>query len=215
MLQVDDSIELLVGLGNPGPKYDRTRHNIGFMALDRLAAAEGLSWRGRGRGQEAVWHAGGRRVILLKPLTFMNLSGHAIVDTLRYYSLNIPALVVITDDVALPLGAMRMRSKGSAGGQNGLKNIIEQLGTQEFWRLRLGVGGRKHPGMDLTSHVLGKFTPSEMPKVNRQLEDAEVYLRDILKDGPTLAMSRHNRTALPEDDEKSSGPAAAQGGSAP
>ncbi len=185
-------LQLVAGLGNPGLKYDLTRHNVGFMALDLLAGQQGLTWRNRGKGLEAVWHCHGSRVVLLKPQTFMNLSGFAVSDALSYYKLDTHQYVVLTDEVHLPLGTLRLRPKGSAGGHNGLKNIIAQTGTQEFWRLRMGVGGRRHPGQDLTSHVLGRFSPDEQPALDDLLQRTVDCVHTMIEQTPELAMSRFN-----------------------
>ncbi len=210
-----DAIRLLVGLGNPGPQYVQTRHNIGFMALDALARVEGLTWRTRGRGQETIWHAAGNKVVLLKPLTYMNLSGFALTDTMAFHKIPLAQTAVLSDDVALPLGTLRMRPSGSAGGHNGLKHIIEQTGTQDFWRLRLGVGGKKHPGQELTDHVLGRFSPQELPAVQDLLTRTLNCLTVMTTEGPQLAMSRFNTSPTEKKKEKPADPQAVAGVTTP
>lgn len=210
-----DAIRLLVGLGNPGPQYVQTRHNVGFMALDALAQSESLGWRSRGRGQEAVWHTPTGKVVLLKPLTYMNLSGFALTDTLAFHKIPLSETAVVSDDVALPLGALRLRPAGSAGGHNGLKHIIEQTGTQDFWRLRLGVGGKKHPGQEMTDHVLGRFSPQELPAVQDMITRTLNCLTVMITQGPQLAMSRFNTGPAEKKKEKSADPQAVAGAAAP
>lgn len=188
----DFKIRLLVGLGNPGAQYDGTRHNVGFMALERIAKREGLTWKTRGRGVETSWHFKGEKIILQKPLTFMNLSGEALADAINWYKLDPREIVVVTDDIALPLGTLRLREKGSAGGHNGLKNIIARLGTENFWRLKMGVGERKDRRMDLTGHVLGKFSPMETLKLQDMMDRTLECLEMILTQSPTLAASKYN-----------------------
>ena len=153
---------VIVGLGNPGDKYARTRHNVGFDVIDLLAEQNGISVTERkhkaliGKGRIA-----GQAVILVKPQTFMNLSGESVGDILHFYKLD-PAqdLIVISDDVALDPGALRIRKKGSAGGHNGLKNIIAHCHTEEFMRVRIGVG-KLPPNGDMIAHVLGRFAPED------------------------------------------------------
>lgn len=162
------SFKLIAGLGNPGKTYERTRHNIGFMLLDRLAAAEGI-----GFGPVTRWQSDIAKLadgsFLLKPQTFMNLSGRAIHQVMSFYKMEPADLLVVYDDAALPLGTLRFREKGSAGGHNGIKSIIAHLGTEEFPRLKIGIGGLVHRSLgeggsgpaDMSSHVLGKFTEEE------------------------------------------------------
>ncbi len=154
-------MKLVVGLGNPGPRYRDTLHNVGFMVVDALAArhgvafesapAEALTARIRGLGSEGV--------LLAKPLTFMNLSGRAVADLVRFYKIALDDLLVVVDEVALPAGQLRVRPRGSAGGHNGLKSIIGLLGSEAFPRVRVGVG-RGDPRRDLADHVLAKIDPA-------------------------------------------------------
>ena len=191
-------MKLVVGLGNPGRKYAGTRHNVGFEIADVLAARHGLEWEGApAEALMAKWRGAGALVV--KPLTFMNLSGHAVGDLLRYFKIDVADLLVIVDEVQLELGRLRTRARGSAGGHNGLKSLIEQLGTDEFARLRFGVG-RGDARRDLADHVLATFDKDEQPVVTeaiaRAADAAEVFVSEGL--GPM--MNRFNRR---EDDDKS------------
>ena len=154
-------MKLVVGLGNPGAKYADTRHNVGFAAVDVLATRHGLQWESAPRGAEALvanWRAGG--AIFAKPLTFMNLSGQAVVPLLQFYKIELADLLVLVDEVQLETGRVRIRPEGSAGGHNGLKSLIASLGTLGFPRLRIGVG-RGDTRRDLANHVLARFEPDE------------------------------------------------------
>ena len=184
---------LVVGLGNPGTRYARTRHNVGWRVVEILAKR----WKARPEhlpGTYRGWSAelGSRTVHLLQPLTFMNLSGHAIGDLLRFYKIDLPDLFVVVDDANLELGRLRARPSGSAGGHNGLKSIIEALGTEEFARLRVGVG-RGAARQDLADHVLAKFDPDERidvaEAVGRAADAAELFVTD----GIVAVMNRFNR----------------------
>src|SRR3954471_556387 len=155
-------MKVIVGLGNPGPKYAGTRHNVGFDVIDYLAAAPGVApFRERFEAFVAELKEGGEAVLLVKPLTFMNLSGRAVRQVLDFYKVPVENLLVVCDDFNLPLGKLRVRAKGSAGGQNGVKRIEQSLGTNEYARLRIGVGAAA-PGAAV-DHVLGRFKPAEKP----------------------------------------------------
>jgi len=170
-------VKLIVGLGNPGPRYRDTLHNVGFMAMDVLAARHGVRFEAapadavmaRARGTD-----GG--LLLVKPLTYMNLSGGAVGDLLRYYKIPVEDLLVVLDEVALPAGQLRARPAGSAGGHNGLKSIIGVLGTEQFARLRIGVG-RGDPRRDLADHVLSAIPPD----VRAVVDDAVVTAADAVE----------------------------------
>lgn len=184
---------VIVGLGNPGDKYARTRHNVGFDVIDLLAEQNGISVTERkhkaliGKGRIA-----GQAVILVKPQTFMNLSGESVGDILHFYKLD-PAqdLIVISDDVALDPGTLRIRKKGSAGGHNGLKNIIAHCHTEEFMRVRIGVG-KLPPNGDMITHVLGRFAPEDRRLVELSYERAAQAIDCILSEDVDKAMSRYN-----------------------
>lgn len=184
---------LIVGLGNPGRRYDTTRHNIGFDVVDELARRHRAEWAAAPRGIEALaarWRLAD--TVFVKPLTFMNLSGQAIVGLLQFYKIEPSGLLVVVDDVNLELGRLRIRSRGSAGGHNGLKSVIAALGSEEFARLRIGVG-RGDGRRDLADHVLAKFDAEERPivaeTVSRTADAVELFIAEGI--GPV--MNRYNR----------------------
>ena len=184
---------LIAGLGNPGRRYDGTRHNIGFDAVDELARRHGADWEAAPRGVEALvarWRLA--ETVFVKPLTFMNLSGQAIVSLLQFYKIDLSGLLVVVDDVNLELGRLRTRSRGSAGGHNGLKSVIAALGSDEFARLRIGVG-RGDGRRDLADHVLAKFDAEERTivaeTVSRTADAVELFIAEGI--GPV--MNRYNR----------------------
>src|SRR4051794_36360615 len=175
-------MKLIAGLGNPGPRYAGTRHNVGFEAIDLLARRHGAQWEAAPRGIEALaarWRAGD--TVLAKPLTFMNLSGTAVVGLLQFFKIELQDLLVVVDEVQLETGRVRVRPSGSAGGHNGLKSIIASLGTDAFPRLRIGVG-RGDSRRDLADHVLAKFDADERPVIEdaivRAADAAEVFIGD-------------------------------------
>ena len=173
-------MKLVVGLGNPGAQYRETRHNVGFWVVDEIARRWGLndSWRDR---DEALYVKRGREALLAKPLTFMNHSGVAVARLSQYFQIEPADMLVLVDEVALPLGRLRARRGGSAGGHNGLKSVIEQLGGHEFPRLRIGVG-RGDARRDLADHVLSKFEAEERPIIEaatlRAADAAEMFVSE-------------------------------------
>jgi peptidyl-tRNA hydrolase, PTH1 family len=183
---------LVVGLGNPGPEYERTRHNIGFMLIDRLAAGSRIQVR---REEcRALIGAGlleGRPAELAKPQTFMNLSGEAVSCLLKKNGRGGARLMVISDDLALPFGRIRLRTRGSHGGQNGLRSIIDRLGTEDFIRLRVGIGP-EHPVENARSFVLQRFSASEAAELDRVLERAANAAIAAVRDGMEKAMAEFN-----------------------
>ena len=186
-------MKLIVGLGNPGAKYAGTRHNVGFDAVDVVAKRHGADWGAAPKGAEALvahWRMGG--AILVKPLTFMNLSGAAIVPLLQFYKIEIGDLLVIVDEVQLETGRLRIRPSGSAGGHNGLKSIIGSLGTDQFPRLRIGVG-RGDSRRDLADHVLARFDADEKDVIAEAIAKAADAAEVFVTDGPDVAMNRFNR----------------------
>jgi peptidyl-tRNA hydrolase, PTH1 family len=186
--------ELIVGLGNPEPKYDRTRHNIGFDAVDELAKSWGLSWKENKRFQGIIAEGAspfGDKIRLLKPLTYMNLSGQAVRAVTDWYKVTPRSILVIYDEMDLPVGRLRIRLSGSAGGHNGMKSIISHLGSQDFPRLRIGIG--KSTGDKQTiSHVLGKFAPEENSVIKEVLQLSTNAIECSLKEGMEKAMSLYN-----------------------
>ena len=183
---------LIVGLGNPGAEYERTRHNLGFMLIDKLAAEAGRAVK-RNECRSLIGNAliGNERVLLAKPQTYMNLSGEAVGSLIAKNELPAESLIVISDDLALPFGSIRLRERGSAGGHNGLKSIIAALGTNEFVRLRIGIQP-EHPLSDAKRFVLDEFTRAEEKLLPEMLERAAEALRSVLRDGIAKAMSLHN-----------------------
>lgn len=182
---------IIAGLGNPGSKYQWTRHNAGFLFLDRIANLENLSiTRKQFGGFTAEWERNGKRLILLKPQTYMNLSGRSIMPALQFYKLKPEQLIVVHDEIDLPLGTARMKQGGGHGGQNGLRSIMEMLGRNDFLRLRLGIGRPLHG--DVSSYVLGNFTPPEMEVFARVLDGALDLLETALDEGVPKAMSLYN-----------------------
>jgi peptidyl-tRNA hydrolase, PTH1 family len=189
-------MRLVVGLGNPGERYRRTRHNVGFMVVDALAARAGGGTRfgAPSSSQEAVVapaHLGGEDVLLAKPLTFMNRSGVAVERLLAQHAITPADIVVLVDDVALDLGMLRVRERGSHGGQNGLRSLIEVLGTEEFVRIRLGIGRGDLTG-DLAEYVLADFPSDEVLVVQELVGAAADAVECLIREGAPAAMNRFN-----------------------
>ncbi len=185
---------LIVGLGNPGREYENTRHNIGFWTLDKLAEAGGIDVLEK--KHKALIGKGvidGQKVILAKPQTYMNLSGESVQELTSYYKIDETSeLIVISDDINLPPGQLRIRKKGSAGGHNGLKNIILCLGHDGFIRLKMGVG-EKPAGYDLKDYVLGRFTADEKKLMEDAAKRGADAIRLIMAQGPDAAMNEYNK----------------------
>ena len=183
---------LLAGLGNPGPEYERTRHNAGFRIVDAAAREWEAQWKPWQKlGEYAKVSVAGQDVFLLKPHTYMNLSGQAVSSLARFYKIPPERVVVCFDDVSLAVGKLRLRGSGSAGGQKGMKNIIEQLGTDKIARLRLGIGPKPEK-FDLVNFVLGKFTRDEEELLEPALTRAVLALETYFKDGLERAMNQFN-----------------------
>lgn len=187
-------MKLIVGLGNPGPEYDHTRHNVGFVALDRLARrfAPGAIARSKFQGAMIDAAIDDEKVVLLKPLTFMNRSGQSVSEAVNFYKID-PAqdMLVIVDDVALPCGTIRLRADGSAGGHNGLLDIEQKLGSNAYARLRIGIDP---PGqIPQKDYVLGRFRQDQMPLIESAIEDAVQAAVIWCSSGITEAMNRFNR----------------------
>ena len=189
--------KLVVGLGNPGREYDRTRHNVGFAVLDRLAEKLECSFRRKWRfsAEIAESTAGGTgKVVLAKPRTYMNRSGSAVSALLSWLKVEPAHLLVVVDDADLPLGQIRLRASGGSGGHNGLRSIIETLGgNEQFARLRVGIGRSAAAGADITGHVLGRFAPQEREIMIQTTATAAEAIECCLRDGLTEAMNRFNR----------------------
>ena len=190
--EYDDDTFVIVGLGNPGAEYEKTRHNMGFRALDALASDENIEVR------RAKFHAligqgriAGHKVILVKPQTYMNRSGSAVRETAMYYNVPSCNVIVIYDDIDLPLTAVRIRKSGGAGTHNGMKSVVEQLGVKDFPRIRIGVGSQDS-GEDLVDRVIGKVPKSEQELLDKTAEAAAKAAADIVRSGIEIAMNRHN-----------------------
>ena len=188
---------LVVGLGNPGRKYEKTRHNTGFRVMDALCRKHGVSCD-RARFQALTGEAvlGGKRVLLVKPQTFMNLSGAAVHEAASFYKIPPERILVIFDDISLPVGTLRIRAKGSAGGQNGVKDIIAQLGSQDFPRIKVGIGGKPHPDYDLADWVLSNIAPDELEAMDDAVDRAVLAVYELIQNGVAAATQKYNGTKI-------------------
>ncbi len=206
-------IRIIVGLGNPGATYADTRHNVGFMVLDRLARHFNVPWKAEKKYKGEL--AAGPGLLLVKPQTFMNLSGESVGPLMRFFKFTPEQVLVIYDDISFPCGTMRLRAGGSAGGHNGMKSLIAHLGSDRFPRLRIGIGvpGQK----DMVGHVLGKFSPEEKPLLEDALARAEQAVLTLLRDGFEAAANQFNvRKEKKEKKERKSAPVAeAESGASP
>lgn len=186
---------VIAGLGNPGKEYENTRHNMGFRAIDVLSSDEGIdisrskfhSLIGRGR-------IAGKKVILVKPQTYMNRSGQAVREAAMYFDVPPQNLIVIYDDIDLPAGSIRIRKSGGAGTHNGMRSVVEQLGTKDFIRIRIGVGGAEK-GEDLVERVIGKVPKAEQTVLDEAAAEAAKAVKDIISLGVDNAMNRHNHVS--------------------
>ena len=182
---------LIAGLGNPGPTYQWTRHNAGFLFLDRLAHLENIAiTRKSFSGLTGEWNRGDNRLVLLKPQTFMNLSGRSVMQALQFYKLPLSHLIVVHDELDLPFGTARFKQGGGHGGHNGLRSIMEQLGKGDFMRLRIGIGNPVHG--DTTNYVLGHIPPERMETLPLVLDGGLDMLEMMLDEGLPKAMSMFN-----------------------
>ena len=184
---------LVVFLGNPGTKYEMTRHNAGFMAGDAMAKAQGAAINlSRFKALTGTCDIGGETVMLMKPQTFMNLSGEAVAQAVSFYKLAPDHVIVVSDEVALPIGKLRIRTKGSAGGHNGLKNIIALLGTDQFPRIRIGVGAAPHPDYDMADWVLSSFKGKDAEDILAAAARAAEAVECYITMGADRAMNLYN-----------------------
>ncbi|CAB1243873.1 MAG: aminoacyl-tRNA hydrolase [Oscillospiraceae bacterium] len=188
------SIEyLLVGLGNPGKEYEGTRHNTGFMAIDKIADDAGVKLdRLKFKGLCTSATFGGKKVLLLKPSTFMNLSGQSVTEAMRFYKLPPEKVIVLFDDISLPCGHLRIRRKGSDGGHNGMKNILYLSGSDQFPRIKIGVGKKPNPQWDLADWVLSHFSTDEMKLMDESTKNAAAAAALMVNDKIDEAMNRYN-----------------------
>jgi peptidyl-tRNA hydrolase, PTH1 family len=185
-------MKVIVGLGNPGVQYSETRHNVGFLLLDILAENMKLDFRVKYQGLVAETQIAGEKTYLLKPQTFMNLSGRSVRELAQFYKVRVEDILVVYDDMDLPLGRLRLRDSGSAGGHNGIKSMIAELGTENFWRLKVGIG-RPPAGWDSASYVLSTFTKDELPSLEETLEKGTRAVALWAKGDGVKAMNQFNR----------------------
>lgn len=184
---------MIVGLGNPGKEYERTRHNCGFRAIDILAEKLGCRIdKGKFQGLYGQTVYNGRKLFLLKPKTYMNLSGQSVLQMSSYFSIPPQRIIILFDDISLEPGRLRIRSNGSAGGHNGIKSIISSLGSQDFPRVKIGVGSKPDPDADLANWVLSGFTALEEKNISAALENAADAALCIVERGTTEAANRYN-----------------------
>jgi PTH1 family peptidyl-tRNA hydrolase len=185
-------MKLVVGLGNPGKKYDGTRHNVGFAVVNALAGGPGVAgFQERFDADIAEWRDNGDKVLLMKPLTFMNLSGRAVRAVVDFYQLEIADLLIVCDDMALPLGKLRFRARGTHGGHNGLRDIQAHFGTSEYSRLRIGVDAPHEEG-EAIDHVLGRFRASERPVIQDAIATAVEGVVLWVHQGIAKCMNQYN-----------------------
>ena len=185
---------VVVGLGNPGKEYDGTRHNAGFILLDMIAAKQGARIdRARFRALTGEAQIGGVRVLLLKPQTFMNLSGEAVQEAMAFYKLPPENLIVLCDDISFDAGQVRIRRRGSHGGHNGLRNIAAMIGSEDYPRIKLGVGKKPRPDYDLVDWVLGKMPPADREALENRAADVENALALILQGKIDEAMNKYSK----------------------
>ncbi|MDF2875814.1 MAG: pth [Sporomusa sp.] len=185
-------MKIIVGLGNPGQEYSATRHNIGFMAVDKLADKWAITpWRERYNALVAEYR-GEETVLLVKPLTYMNLSGRAVAPLAAFYKVQYGDITVIYDDLDLPAGRLRLRLKGGSGGHRGIESMLYELGKDDFARVRIGIG-RPPQGWETANYVLGRFTTEEAPAISQALDQAAGAVECILQEGFTKAMNKFNK----------------------
>ena len=184
---------LLVGLGNPGTQYENTRHNVGFLVADELAERQNAPiQRLKFKALTNLLTISGEKVLVMKPVTYMNLSGEAVRPAADFYKIPPEHIIVISDDTALDVGKLRIRKSGSAGGHNGLKSISQHLGTDQFPRIRVGVGKKPHPDYDLADWVLGKFQGEDRKAIAAAVERCADAVECYIKEGPDRAMNKFN-----------------------
>lgn len=184
---------LVVGLGNPGARFESTRHNMGFLAVDRLAEQEKLRFNKlRFKAWTAEWKLGEEKILVMKPQTYMNLSGESVGEAARFYKIPADHVVVISDDISLPVGKLRIRTGGSAGGHNGLKNIIQHLGTDQFPRIKVGVGAPGQAGYDVVDWVIGCPLGEDQKVLMEALDRAGDAAEVLISQGSDRAMNRFN-----------------------
>ena len=199
-----DALYAIVGLGNPGAEYARTRHNIGFMAVERFGEKHGAVWTKERKfeSRTAKVEAAGKRALLCEPQTYMNVSGRAVGALVDFYQLSLNRLLIVVDDADLPLGELRMRGSGSSGGHHGLESIEQRLGTREYARLRMGIGRQRSDVREISGHVLGKFGAAEAETLELMLKRAAAQIERWIEAGLQRAMNEFNGAvnAPPKDE---------------
>ena len=185
-------MKMIVGLGNPGNEYAGTRHNVGWMLVDALAEHLGINeWRSREKGMVAEGRSGSEKILLVKPLTYMNNSGECVGPLMRWYKLEPEDIMAAHDDMDIPIGTIRIRKKGSAGGHNGIKSLLSHIGSENFGRLRIGIG-RPQPGWSVINHVLAKFTNQEQEEIGDAIKQLIPAVECMVLEGPDMAMNKFN-----------------------
>lgn len=189
-----ENLHLIVGLGNPGADYERTRHNAGFLVVERLAERWKTRWTEESKFSASLAKAqvGEQQIILCRPLTYMNLSGEAVAKVSKFYQIPISRIVVVVDDADLPFGQLRLRADGSSGGHHGLDSIEQHLGSRQYARQRVGIGRQTGGARQIAGYVLGRFSSAEWPDVEKVLERAAGQIECWLTSGVTVAMNRFN-----------------------
>jgi PTH1 family peptidyl-tRNA hydrolase len=197
-----EPMHLIVGLGNPGAEYAKTRHNAGFLVVERLAEQWKSGWANERKFVSRIAKAdrGGRKVLLCEPQTFMNLSGEAVGSLVKYYQLTVDKVLIVVDDADLPFGEIRLRPGGGTGGHHGLESVTQHLGSKEYARLRVGIG-RKNEVRAITNHVLGKFESAEQELLEKVLSRVAGQLECWLSDGLQKAMSQFNGAISPTNED--------------
>ena len=206
-------MKLIVGLGNPGPEYAKTKHNVGFLLADALAEKlNASSWREKCNTLVAEAYLGAEKVLIAKPQTYMNNSGEAVGPLANWYKLDPEELIVLHDDMDIPVGTIRIRKKGSAGGHNGIKSILLHLGNENFSRVRIGIG-RPLPGWTVVHHVLAPFSEEDVPKIQEAISYLVPAVECIVREGTDIAMNRYNpkkKKKKPQEAEENTVPETAE-----
>lgn len=185
-------MKMIVGLGNPGNEYAGTRHNVGWMLVDALAEHLGINeWRSLEKGMVAEGRIGSEKILLVKPLTYMNNSGECVGPLMRWYKLEPEDIMAAHDDMDIPIGTIRIRKKGSAGGHNGIKSLLSHIGSENFGRLRIGIG-RPQSGWSVINHVLAKFNDQEQEKIGDAIKQLIPAVECMVLEGPDMAMNKFN-----------------------
>lgn len=183
---------IIVGLGNPGREYEKTRHNTGFITIDKLASKYNIEiTKEKHKALIGTGIIEGEKVVLVKPQTYMNLSGEAAFEVVNFYKEDLKNFIAIFDDIDLPVGTIRIKERGSAGTHNGVKSLVHELGSQEFKRVKVGIGS-PNGKVDLIGHVLGKFSEEEFNEIEKSTDKAVDAIKTIIRDGVAKAMNDHN-----------------------